>query len=364
MTAAGQLGRTLPFVRMQTIDLRSDTVTRPTPAMLAAMTAAPLGDDVLGDDPTVNRLQEKFAALLGKEAACFVPSGTMANQTAIRAQTEPGDEIICHEGSHILHYEGGGPAALSGCMCRTISTPDGLFDAGAVGPLVRPSDAHFCRSRLLCLENTHNRNGGTVWPLEQIASVTAAAREHGMRCHLDGARLWNACIASGRTPAEYAAHFDTVSACFSKGLGCPAGSAVAGDRETIRRVHRARKLFGGAMRQAGLLAAAAIHALDHHMVRLAEDHANAKLLADGLSTIPGLKRDASQPKGPATNIVFVELEPVGRFDGPGLQEALAKSGVLVLAAAPMRVRAVTHLDVTRDMIGRAVETVRRVMSVT
>ncbi len=347
---------------MPIIDLRSDTVTRPTKAMMHAMTTAELGDDVLGDDPTVIALQEKFAALLGKEAACFVPSGTMANQAAIRAQTEPGDEIICHDGSHILHYEGGGPAALSGCMCRTISSPDGLFDEDAIEPLIRPGDAHFSRSRLLSLENTHNRNGGTVWPLEQIARVTAKARSFGLRAHLDGARIWNACAASGVKPAEYAKHFDTVSACFSKGLGCPIGSAVAGDRETIRKVLRARKLFGGAMRQAGLIAAAAIYALDHHRDRLSEDHANARMLADGLSKIKGVLRDASQPNGPQTNIVFFEIAPDARVNGPQLQERLAKEGVLVLAGGPRRVRAVLHLDVPREAIAAAVDAVRRVMA--
>ena len=339
------------------IDLRSDTVTRPSKPMLAAMTAAPVGDDVLGDDPTVIALQEKAAKLFGKEAACFVPSGTMANQTAIRAQTEPGDEIICHEGSHIFHYEGGGPAVLSGCMCRVINSPNGLFERESVEMLIRPNDSHFCRSRLLVVENTHNRGGGTVWPRAWIEAVTGEARKHGMRRHLDGARVWNACVASGDSPAEIARHFDTVSACFSKGLGCPVGSIVAGDAATVHRVHRARKLFGGAMRQSGILAAAAMYALDHNIERLSEDHAKAKLLWRGVSKIPGIMPDPSQPDGPQTNIVFFHVQAGGRLSAPELQERLRARGVLILAAGPLRFRMVTHLDVTMDECGKAVEVV-------
>src|SRR6185295_16133980 len=192
----------------------------------------------------VIRLQEKFAALLGKEAACFVPTGTMANQTSIRAQTEPGDEIICHADSHIIHYETGAPAALSGCMVRTLSGPKGMFDVADVDAVIRPNAIHFPHSQLLVLENTHNRGGGSIWPLEQIKRVVAKGREHGLRLHLDGARLWNACAATGIAPSEYSRHFDTISCCFSKGLGCPAGSAVAGDAKTMARVHRFRKMFG------------------------------------------------------------------------------------------------------------------------
>ena len=331
---------------MAHIDLRSDTVTRPTGAMLDAMRAAPLGDDVLGDEPTVLKLQERVAALFGKEAACFVPSGTMANQTAIRAQTEPGDEIICHEGSHIVHYEGGGPAVLSGCMCRVVNSANGLFGPGAVVGSIRPADSHYCRSRLLVLENTHNRGGGTVWPLEQLAATTAAARAHGLRCHLDGARIWNASVASGVSLREYAAHFDTVSACFSKGLGCPVGSVVVGDAATIARVHRARKLFGGGMRQSGGLAAAALHAMDHHIARLADDHRHAMRLWELLMKIPGIVADPGQPGGPQTNLVFFQLAPSVPMDAAALQDRLAARGVLVFAGGPRRVRMVTHLDVT------------------
>ncbi|MEI7657521.1 MAG: GntG family PLP-dependent aldolase [Phycisphaerae bacterium] len=340
---------------MNAIDLRSDTVTRPTAAMREAMMRAPLGDDVLGDDPTVLALQERVAALMGKQAACFVPSGTMANQTAIRAQTEPGDEIICHEGSHIFHYEGGGPAVISGCMCRVVDTPDGTFGEEAVPALVRPDDSHFCRSRLLVLENTHNRGGGTVWPLERLARVTGAAAARGLRRHLDGARLWNASVASGVTVATWASHFDTVAACFSKGLGCPVGSIVVGDRATIARVHRARKLLGGGMRQAGMLAAAALHALDHHVERLATDHANARELWRALMRVPGLEADPGQPDGPMTNLVFFRLGAALPLDAAGLQQRLAARGVLALATGPRRMRMVTHLDVTAAQCAAAAQ---------
>jgi threonine aldolase len=347
---------------MDAIDLRSDTVTRPTPAMREAMMRAPLGDDVLGDDPSVLALQERVAALMGKQAACFVPSGTMANQTAIRAQTEPGDEIICHEGSHIFHYEGGGPAVLSGCMCRVVDTPDGTFDHDVIGGLIRPDDSHFCRSRLLVLENTHNRGGGTVWPLERLARVSDAAAARGLRRHLDGARLWNATVASGVPVAAWAGHFDTVAACFSKGLGCPVGSIVVGDRATIARVHRARKLLGGGMRQAGMLAAAAMHALDHHIERLAVDHANARELWQALMKAPGIEADPGQPRGPMTNLVFFRLGVAVPVDAAELQRRLEARGVLAFATGPRRMRMVTHMDVTSGQCAAAAKVTTEVLA--
>jgi threonine aldolase len=338
-----------------TIDLRSDTVTRPTTDMRAAMMAAPLGDDVLGDDPTVNALEAKVAALLGKPAACFVPSGTMANQTAIRAQTEPGDEVICHGNSHIIHYESGGPAALSGVSIRPIEGPHGFFGPDDIDPLVRPENDHFGRSRLVVLENTNNRGGGSVWHVEHVAAVCARARKFGLRTHLDGARLWNACVASGNSPADYGQHFDSISVCFSKGLGTPAGSAVAADVETIKRVRRFRKMFGGAMRQSGILAGAAIYALDHHRERMKEDHASAREFGEGLARIGGLRVNAEEIR---TNMVFFDLDPSLSIDAQGLVERLKARGVLVLATAPRRIRAVTHLDVAPGMIPKAIEAVR------
>lgn len=348
------------------IDLRSDTVTQPTPAMKAAMLAAPLGDDVLGDDPTVHALEERCAAIFAKPAACFVPSGTMANQCAIKSHTVPGDEIICHEGSHIFHYEGGGPAVLSGCMCRTVATTDGTFTSREFTPLVRPDDPHFCRSRLLVLENTHNRGGGTVWPLARIEELTSAARVHNLRCHLDGARIWNACTASNITPDRYAANFDTVSACFSKGLGAPVGSIVAGDVTTIHTVRRARKLFGGGMRQSGMLAAAAMHALDHHRDRLTIDHDNAKLLWSLLMSIPGIVADASQPNGPETNLVFFCVSDTAGVSAPTLQNLLdqlpGERRIRCLASTPSRLRMVTHLHITAECVQRAAAGVRSVLA--
>lgn len=341
------------------IDLRSDTVTRPTPAMWDAMRSAPLGDDVLGDDPTVRRLEERFAALLGKAAACFVPSGTMGNQAAIRAHTEPGDEIIAHADSHIILYEGGGPAALSGCMVRPIASPRGVFGVEHLNPLVRGNDVHFPRTRLVVVENTHNRGGGAVWTIEQIRMVTRRARELGLRAHLDGARLWNASVATGTAISVYAEGFDTVTCCFSKGLGCPVGSVLAGDGATIARARRVRKMFGGGMRQAGMLAAACLHAMDHHVARLADDHANAREFARLVATVPGITLDEDQSRhGVETNIVYFDLGPSVATDAAGLCEALKQRGVLMLATGPRRVRAVTHLDVSRSQAIDAAAAVR------
>lgn len=332
------------------VDLRSDTVTRPSAGMRKAMAEAEVGDDVFGDDPTVNRLQERVAELLGKEAAIYVPSGSMANQTAIRAQTEQGDEIIAHADSHIYHYEAGGPAALSGCSLRLLSGPGGTFDAGAVRAAVRPPDSHFPQTRLVVIENTHNRGGGTCWSLDEIARIRGVADELGLRMHLDGARLMNACVAKGHDAKQYTRYFDTVSTCFSKGLGAPVGSAVAGTKETIRRVHRFRKMFGGAMRQVGILAAAALYAIDHNIARLAEDHANAKRLAQGIAELPNAAVDLAAVE---TNIVYFDVK---ESFGPAkkLCDAVREQGVWMLPTGPQRIRAVTHLDVDEAGIDRAV----------
>src|SRR3954447_12374254 len=259
------------------IDLRSDTVTRPTPAMRRAMAEAEVGDDVLGEDPTVLELERRTAELLGKEAALFVPSGTMANQIAVGVHAGQGDELICDATSHIYVWEGGGIARLWGATTRTVSGDRGLIDLSTIKGMIRPDDSHYVRTRLVCLENTHNRGGGRVHPLGQVAAISAWARGHGLAMHLDGARLMNAVVASGVPAAEWASHFDTVSVCFSKGLGAPVGSILAGTAEAIRKAHRLRKAFGGGMRQAGILAAAALYALDHHVERLAEDHRHAQI---------------------------------------------------------------------------------------
>ncbi len=340
------------------VDLRSDTVTKPSPEMRRAIAEAEVGDDVLGDDPTVIALQERVAKLMGKEAAIFVPSGSMANQTAIRALTEPGDEIIAHQDSHIYHYEAGAFAGVSGCSVRLLPGAHGLFTAEQAAATIRPPDSHFAQSRLIVVENTHNRGGGTIWPMEPIRALRALADERSLKMHLDGARLWNACVATGHQPAEYAQYFDTVSTCFSKGLGAPVGSTVAGSAAVIRRVHRFRKMFGGGMRQAGILAAAAIYALDHNVERLAEDHRNAKHLAQALNALSGLSVDLEAVQ---TNILYIDVDPkLGA--AAAFAQRLEQAGVRMLATGPQRLRAVTHLDVSAEDIERALAAIRRLLA--
>jgi len=333
---------------MTTIDLRSDTVTRPSPAMRAAMAAAEVGDDVYGEDPTVNALQEAAARRVGKEAALFVPSGTMANQAAIRVLTAHGDLMLASEGAHVLRYESGAAAALSGVQIATIGRA-GVFDADDVRRALTPPDHHHPPCTLVAVENTQNASGGRVFPWDVLQAVVALARERGLRLHLDGARLFNAEIASGIPAAGWAEPFDTVSFCFSKGLGAPVGSVVCGSGATVDRLHRVRKMLGGGMRQAGILAAAALHALEHNVARLAEDHANAARLARGLVEI-GLGVDPF----PETNIVLFSGP-----DRPDFAARLRESGVLVNAVSPGRFRAVTHLDVSSDGIDEALARVAR-----
>jgi threonine aldolase len=331
------------------IDLRSDTVTRPSAAMREAVARAEVGDDVFGEDPTVNALEEKVAALTGKEAALFVPSGTMGNQLAIAIQTRHGDQAIVGEGAHPIHYEGGASAALSGVqLC--VAGRGGLFTPDELEAAIEPR-AYYCpRTALVAIENTHNRAGGRVWPLDQARAVADRARAFGLATHLDGARVWNASAASGVDVATLCAPFDTTSVCFSKGLGAPVGSAFCASRPHVEEARRLRKRWGGAMRQAGLLAAAAIHALDHHRARLKEDHAHARDLAASLSRVPGARVDVG---GVETNIVNIDLDvPAAEV----VAEARAL-GVAIHASSPRRLRAVTHLDVSRDDIGRAAELV-------
>ncbi len=329
------------------IDLRSDTVTKPTPAMRQAMAAAEVGDDVFGDDPTVQALERETAALLGKEAAVYTPSGTMANQLAVRAHTEPGDEILVDANAHIYYYEAGAPAALSGVMCRCLNGRRGVFSGADIEAALRPADQHFPRTRLVCVENTHNRGGGKIWPLEQLKDVEAAARKHSLQLHLDGARLWNAAVATGIAERVLAAPFDTVSVCFSKGLGAPVGSALAGSQALIGRARRFRKMFGGGMRQAGIVAAGALFALQNHRARLAEDHANAKALAAGLAGIRGIEVDTAAVE---TNMVFFR---VSAMPAPQLADRLKSRGVLVLALGPDTIRAATSLMVSAADIPHA-----------
>ncbi len=340
------------------IDFRSDTVTRPTPGMRRAMAEADVGDDVFGDDPTVRRLQDRVAELLGKEAALYVPSGTMSNLIGVRVHCRPGDEMICDVNCHIYNYEQGGYAQICGVAARCVEGHYGVMRLEQVEGLVRPPDAHFVRTRLVTIENTHNRGGGRIQPYETVEAICAWARERGLRRHLDGARIWNAAVATGIAPAEWARHFDTVSVCFSKGLGAPVGSALAGPKDLMQEAHRHRKVLGGGMRQSGVIAAAALYALEHHVDRLAEDHANAKRLAEGIRRFDGLSLD---PPEPDTNLVFFRIDPrLGT--AAELAAALRERGLLVLATAPDKIRAVTHLDVSGDDVERLIEAVGCVLA--
>jgi threonine aldolase len=333
------------------IDLRSDTVTRPTEGMRRAMLEAPVGDDIFGEDPTVNRLEEYVADLLGKEAALYAPSGTMTNQIGVHIGTNRAEEVLLHEGSHIFVYEAGAPAVLSGVQLRTLSGENGVLDPGAVRAAVRPEDVHFPRSRLLCLENTHNTAGGKIYPLEHFVAVAATAKDLGLRVHLDGARLFNAQAATGIPASEWCAHADTVSVCSSKGLGAPVGSLLAGDEETIKEARRARKAFGGGMRQAGVIAAASLYAFENHVDRLAEDHERAHTLA------AGLREAGYEAQEPQTNLVLVDVD-----DPPAFLQALAREGVLATPGKPGFARLCTHLDIGDEEIEFAIRAAARITS--
>jgi threonine aldolase len=327
-------------------DLRSDTVTRPSRAMREAMAGAEVGDDMSGEDPTVNRLEKMCAELFGKEAAVYACSGTQSNQMAVRAHCQPGDELLAHETSHIANFEAGAPAALSGVSCRLAPGEHGFVDVDQLQGRVRSDDQHLAQTRLVCLENTTNVGGGRAYPLEQIARVGQWARGLGLAVHVDGARLFNATVAKGYSPADVGRHVDTISVCFSKGLGCPMGSILVGSAETIRKARRARKLFGGALRQAGIVAASAIYALEHNVERLAEDHRNARRLAELIADIPGLR---IRPDDVETNLVFFEVDPA-LGDATQLSASLARQRVRISACGAQRLRACTHLDVGRDEI--------------
>jgi threonine aldolase len=337
------------------IDLRSDTVSRPSAAMRAAMAEAEVGDDVYGEDPTVNRLEERSAALMGKPAALFVPSGTMANQIAIRAQTRPGDVVLTGEGAHVLLYESGGAAALSGVQIETVGR-GGFFDGAERLAAMPPRDIHKAPATLVALENTHNVSGGRVWPPDQRRRVVETARERGLRVHLDGARIFNAACASGEEPARIAAGTDTVSFCLSKGLGAPVGSLLCGDRERVAEMRRLRKMYGGGMRQAGILAAAGLYALEHNVGRLQEDHANARALAEGLEEL-GLEVE----RRPETNILVFGI-PERRFrdvpDAPAFSRLARAHDVWINPIDRRRLRAVTHIDVPRPRIAEVLDRIR------
>jgi threonine aldolase len=317
------------------IDLRSDTVTRPSAAMRKAIAAAEVGDDLLGDDPTVKRLEHMAAELLGKEAAIFLPTGTMGNAIAINILTRPGTEVILEAHAHIFEWELGGPAQFSGVQLRPVATPDGLLTADLVAAAIRPS--YQLRTSLVCIENTHNGSGGRVMPKAQVAAIADVARKHNLPLHLDGARLWNAAAASKTSEAEFAAHADTVMVSLSKGLGCPAGSLLCGTRDHIDAARPVRRRMGGAMRQSGILAAAGIYAIENNRERLTEDHEHAQLLAARVGV----------PK-PDSNIVMIDVP-----NAADVVARLKEKGVLLVEYSPTRVRAITHLDVSRGDVERA-----------
>ncbi|HET9156091.1 MAG TPA: GntG family PLP-dependent aldolase [Myxococcaceae bacterium] len=333
------------------IDLRSDTVTRPTPGMRRAMAEAEVGDDVYGEDPTIRALEVRVAERLGHEAAVFVPSGTQGNQIAIGVQTRPGEEVILEESSHPFHYENGAISALWGAQPRTIVGKRGIFTPAQIRGASRGNDDHLPRSRLLIIENTHNRGGGTVWKPEVFADAVAAARAVGLLVHLDGARLFNAEVAAGVPASTWARQTDSTTVCFSKGLGAPVGSVLAGSSAFIAEARRLRKRLGGGMRQAGFLAAACLYALDHHVARLAEDHENARVLARRLAEIPGVRIELDRVE---TNMVYADL-PV---DAPAFVTRLRAAGLRVNSVGPHTIRLVCHLDVDRAACERAADVLR------
>ena len=336
---------------MDRIDLRSDTVTLPSPGMRQAMAAAPVGDDQYGEDPSVNRLQEEIADLLGKEAALFVPSGTMANQIGLKILTRPGDEVVLGDEAHIVWHESGAGAANSGVQFTVVGR-GGVFTAADLRAAYKPpGHIVFPPTSLVAIENTHNRGGGIVFPQHEAVAVCDTARELGLASYLDGARLFNAAAASGRSLLELAAPFDVVSVALSKGLGCPVGSLIAGRRDDISRARRARRMFGGAMRQSGILAAAGLYALEHNLAHLAEDHANARLLAERLVGLRGVGLDLATVQ---SNIVIFRMEQ-GAPDAATIVARAQETGVLVSAFGVRIVRAVTHLDVTREQCRRAAD---------
>lgn len=336
-------------------DLRSDTVTRPTPAMRAAMAGAVVGDDALGEDPSVKALEEYVADLLGKEAALFVPSGTMSNQLAIKLHTSPGDEVIVGEGAHVAWYEGGAAPVVSGVQF-SVAGRGGLFTAEDLEAALKPRSYYTPAASLVVLENTHNRAGGRVFPPADVAGIGAKARELGVGLHLDGARIWNAAAASGSHPKALAAPFDSLSVCFSKGLGAPVGSALVGSAALVRRALRYRRMLGGAMRQSGILAAGALYALEHHRERLAEDHAAARRFAE---IVAESRAVAIDPARVETNIVNVVLNSL---EADQVVPEAAESGVLLSAMGPRLLRAVTHLDVTTEAVVSAAKTLVSVLA--
>jgi len=336
------------------IDLRSDTVTKPSAEMRQAMAQAEVGDDVFGDDPTVNRLQEQVAELLGKPASLFVPSGTMANLVSILSHTHPGDEVIMEKESHTFNYEVGGACAIAGVQLHPLIGVRGILEVEQIAAAIRSQNVHHPQTKLICLENTHNRGSGAIFPLDKIKAIRELALQHNIKTHLDGARLFNACVATGIPAREYAMYFDSLMFCFSKGLAAPVGSIVAGDEAFIEKAHRFRKMLGGGMRQVGILAAAAQYALDHNIARLQEDHQNARILGTELALIPGFEVDSQSIE---TNIVVFDVTKTG-FSPAKVVEKLAAKGVLMVPFGATLVRAVTSLAVTKNDVLKAIAIIR------
>lgn len=337
------------YIWRMKIDLRSDTFTKPTPGMLDAIARAEVGDDVFGEDPTVNELESRMASLFGMEAALFCPTGTMSNQVAIKVHTRPGDEVICEQQAHVYIYEGGGIAFHSGSQVKALAGNRGRITADQVVSAINPDDVHKARTSLVCLENTSNRGGGSCYNWDDILAVKQVCQINGLALHLDGARLFNALVATGQTPKQYGQTFDSISVCFNKGMGCPIGSVLMGNHDFIRQARRVRKVFGGGMRQAGFMAAAAIYALDHHIDRLSEDHRHAREIAALLAT-----RDFIGTILPVeTNLVIFEVK--GRYTAATLVDTLKHYDIHSLAISPTQIRMVTHLDITRAMTDRLLQ---------
>ncbi|MDP4150672.1 MAG: GntG family PLP-dependent aldolase [Bacteroidota bacterium] len=335
------------------IDFRSDTVTRPTPPMLRAMMEAEVGDDVFGEDPSINRLESMAAGLFGMEAALYCPSGTMSNQIGIKCHTQPGDEVICEKSSHVYIYEGGGIAFNSGSQVRAVDGDRGRITAEQVMASINPDDVHRARTSLVCLENTCNRGGGSCYDAAQIEEIRMVCLQNGLRLHLDGARLFNALVARNEDAPWYGRTFDSISVCLNKGLGCPIGSILMGTAAYIRQARRVRKVFGGGMRQAGFMAAAGIYALQHNLSRLAEDHLHAKQIAAALENKPFVSRIMPVE----TNIVIADID--ASHDPKQIAAALRDKGILVIAISPTQIRFVTHLDISPEMVGTAIRVIEK-----
>jgi len=332
------------------VDLRSDTVTRPTAGMREAMARADVGDDVFAEDPTVNALEQRAADLFGKEAALFVPSGTMANLLAVLSQTRPGDSIILSDDAHPFNYESGNLGMVAGVLTRTLPSHNGIITADQVaGRIVKKDDHHYSNTTLVGIENTSNRGGGSIYPVDTVAAIGKTAHEHGLRFHCDGARIFNAIVETNVSPKQYAEHVDTLSFCLSKGLGAPVGSLLLGDKATIWTAHRYRKMLGGGMRQAGILAAAGLYALDHHVERLRDDHRRAREFRERLDGLPGISFPLPSP----TNMVYVDV-----CDADAFAKRLAERNVLVLSTSPTRLRIVFHLDINDQGLAEAVDAFR------